>query len=79
MSRADEEAADEFEHYNYDPPASGGSGASGKNRTKREVNDKAHSNENKSHGTKDARRVEEQITNSEQKQKEKMKKQNSKE
>ena len=67
---------DQYEHYNYDPPVSGGSGASGKGRSKREVADKAAG---KSHTAKDARKVEEQITNAEQKQKDKMKKQNSKE
>ena len=73
------EEQDQYEHYNYDPPVSGGSGASGKGRSKQEVGEKMKANEQKTHATKDARKAAEQITNAEQKQKEKnMKKQNSK-
>ncbi len=69
--------ADDYEHYNYDPPVPGGAGTKG--RTKRETSDKQQSYESKQHGTKDARKAEQQITNAETKQKEKMKKQNNKE
>ena len=49
------------------------------NNLKRETSDKQQSHESKQHGTKDARKAEQQITNAETKQKEKMKKQNIKE
>jgi len=67
--------SDAYEDYNYDPPVSG---AGGKGRTKHEATEKQRSNENKQHGTKDARKAEQQIINAETKQKERMKKQNSK-
>ena len=69
-----EDHLDSYEHYNYDPPIH--SGASGKGLTKKEkvAKESAHPPSEK-----EARIVEEQITNAEQKQKDKVKKQTSKE
>lgn len=64
---------DEFDHYNYDTPIH--SGSSGKGLTKKEKVTKEHMNPQSG---KEARVVEDQITNAEQKQKEKLKKQSSK-
>ncbi|KAJ8047955.1 hypothetical protein HOLleu_00083 [Holothuria leucospilota] len=67
---------DRYEQYNYDDaPVKGGS--SGKGRTKKEIHEKEHMFEEKK-TAKTGRKVEDQITNAEKKQKEKLKKQSSK-
>lgn len=68
-----EDHFDDLEHYNYDPIHSG---ASGKGLSKKEKATKEHDNP---HTTKEARLVEDQITNQNQKKKDKIKKQSSKE
>lgn len=69
------DSSDKYEQYNYDD-APVKSGSSGKGRSKKELHEKEHMFEDKK-STREGRKVEDQITNAEQKQKEKVKKQSS--